>query len=65
MRHFFASVALIALMLNPIYASASDVKVVIPEGTLVLTHLLEPMSSAEVHAGDVFQFVVSQDVIVE
>jgi hypothetical protein len=45
-------------------ASAQDVKVVIPEGTLVLTHLSEPMSSAKVHTGDVFQFVVSKDVVV-
>ncbi len=43
---------------------ANEIKVVIPEGTLILTHLAEPMSSADVHTGDVFQFVVAQDVVV-
>ena len=48
----------------PSFAIASDVKVVIPEGTLVLTHLAEPMSSSKVHSGDVFEFVVTKDVVV-
>ena len=56
--------AALATIAMPALASAQDVKVVIPEGTLVLTHLAEPMSSAKVHTGDVFQFVVSKDVVV-
>jgi hypothetical protein len=44
---------------------AADVKVVIPEGTLILTHLASPMSSKDVHTGDVFAFVVGKDVVVD
>ncbi len=41
------------------------VSVVIPAGTLILTHLSAPMSSADVHTGDLFQFVVAKDVVVQ
>ena len=63
-RRFAMVCAALATIAMPALASAQDVKVVIPEGTLVLTHLAEPMSSAKVHTGDVFQFVVSKDVVV-
>src|SRR3979411_2297503 len=56
--------AALATVAMPSLALADDVKVVIPEGTLVLTHLAEPMSSAKAHTGDVFQFVVTKDVVV-
>ncbi|MCU1279929.1 MAG: hypothetical protein JWM53_3475 [bacterium] len=59
---FLAAAILCASM--PTATFAEDVKVVVPEGTLVLTHLSEPMSSAKVHTGDLFQFVVKKDVIV-
>lgn len=64
-RRFFMLVAACASVAVPVGAWAQDVKVVIPEGTLVLTHLAEPMSSAKVHTGDVFQFVVAKDVVVD
>jgi len=63
-RRFAMACAALATIVMPALASAQDVKVVIPEGTLVLTHLAEPMSSAKVHTGDVFEFVVTKDVVV-
>jgi hypothetical protein len=65
MRRFAMLAAALALVAMPALASAQDVKVVIPEGTLVLTRLVDPMSSANVHTGDVFQFVVVKDVVVD
>ena len=64
MHRFVMLCAALATVAMPSLALADDVKVVIPEGTLVLTHLAEPMSSAKVHTGDVFQFVVTKDVVV-
>ena len=64
MRRFVMLCAALATVAMPSLALAEDVKVVIPEGTLVLTHLAEPMSSAKAHTGDVFQFVVTKDVVV-
>lgn len=64
MRRLILSITALVTVLLPSLALADDVKVVIPEGTLVLTHLAEPMSSAKVHTGDVFQFVVKKDVVV-
>lgn len=64
MRRFVMLCAAIATVALPSLALAEDVKVVIPEGTLVLTHLAEPMSSGKAHTGDVFQFVVAKDVVV-
>jgi hypothetical protein len=64
MRRLILSITALLTVLLPSFALADDVKVVIPEGTLVLTHLAEPMSSAHVHTGDVFQFVVKKDVVV-
>ena len=64
MRRLFVLFAALAYAAMPTAAFAEDVKVVIPEGTLVLTHLAAPMSSKTVHTGDVFQFVVKQDVVV-
>jgi hypothetical protein len=64
MRRLILSITALVTVLLPSLVLADDVKVVIPEGTLVLTHLAEPMSSAKVHTGDVFQFVVKKDVVV-
>jgi len=64
MRRFVMLCAALATVGMPSLALAEDVKVVIPEGTLVLTHLAEPMSSGKAHTGDVFQFVVTKDVVV-
>lgn len=65
MRRFAMLCAALAIVATPALAAAQDVKVVIPEGTLVLTHLADPMNSAKVHTGDVFQFVVMKDVVVD
>lgn len=65
MRRFIMLCAALAAAGLPAMAVAQDVKVVIPDGTLVLTHLADPMSSAKVHTGDVFQFVVARDVVVD
>jgi hypothetical protein len=65
MRRFAMLAAAFAIAALPALASAQDVKVVVPEGTLVLTHLVDTMSSANVHTGDVFQFVVVKDVVVD
>ena len=65
MRRFAMLFAALATVSVPAIATAQDVKVVIPEGTLVLTRLADPMSSAKVHTGDVFQFVVVKDVVVD
>jgi hypothetical protein len=64
MRRFVMLCAALATFGMPSLVLAEDVKVVIPEGTLVLTHLAEPMSSGKTHTGDVFQFVVAKDVVV-
>jgi hypothetical protein len=63
MRRFVMFCAALATVAMPSLALADDVKTVIPEGTLVLTHLAEPMSSGQAHTGDVFQFVVTKDVV--
>jgi len=44
---------------------AAETKIVVPADTFVVVHLADPMSSAQVHTGDVFQFVVSKDVVVD
>ena len=60
-----AFIAASFLALLPVAAPAKDLKVVVPEGTFVIVHLQDPMSSKDVHTGDVFQFVVSKDVVVD
>lgn len=62
-RRFLFTAVAIALCAN--MALAKDVRVVIPESTFVVVHLAEPMSSKDVHTGDVFQFVVAKDVVVD
>jgi hypothetical protein len=46
-------------------ARAADQTVVVPEGTLILTHLADDMSSKNVHTGDIFEFVVDKDITVD
>jgi hypothetical protein len=64
-RSFAAVVAVAVSCAIALPANAADVKVVIPEGTLVLTHLSDAMSSKDVHTGDVFSFVVGRDIVVD
>lgn len=58
------AIAAAALAATIIPARAADVKVVIPAGIVLQTHLLDPMDSAKVHTGDIFEFVVVGDTIV-
>ena len=58
-----ATLALLAF-LSPMSILASDQSVVIPSGILIETHLDQDMNSSTVHAGDLFQFVVGKDVVV-
>jgi hypothetical protein len=54
--------ALFALSSSPVLAA--DVKVVVPAGIVLETHLIEAMDSSKVHTGDIFEFVVVNDVVV-
>lgn len=72
MKTFYASTLMFALVLANLGAAASDpsplgptATVVIPAGILIPTHLAEPMDSGEVHTGDLFEFVVGRDVVVD
>jgi hypothetical protein len=62
-RSVVVPILLMSFLFSTASVAAAPVSVVLPAGSLVLTHLSDPMSSADVHTGDVFQFVVSQDVV--
>ena len=59
-----ASLVSIFSLLTLTPSLAADQSVVIPSGILIETHLDQDMSSGTVHTGDLFQFVVGKDVVV-